>query len=110
MAGEKTRKGVEVLRKAGWVGDLQYHPYSNQGPITDDRARVRALPLFDLAGLKKLAETKDKFVIVVGGPCGTCERTKVRALRPLLQSDSMKVWTDLVTDLTTAEALLATLG
>jgi DNA-binding transcriptional regulator LsrR (DeoR family) len=110
MAGERTKKGVEVLRKAGWVGDLQYHPYSNQGPITDVRARVRAVSLFDLAGLKKLAETKDKFVIVVGGPCGICERTKVRALRPLLQSDSMKVWTDLVMDLTTGEALLATLG
>jgi DNA-binding transcriptional regulator LsrR (DeoR family) len=107
MAGKKTKQSLEVLRKAGWIGDLQYHPYSNQGPITDDRAQVRPVSLFDLAGLKKLAETRDRFVVVVGGPCGICERTKVRALRPLLQSESMKVWTDLVTDLTTAEALLA---
>ncbi len=91
LAGERTKKGVEVLRKAGWVGDLQYHPYSNQGPITDVRARVRAVSLFDLSGLKKLAETKDKCVIVVGGPCGICERTKVRALRPLLQSESTRL-------------------
>ncbi len=105
MAGEQT-KGARKARNKRAVGDLQYQSYSNEGPITDLRPSVRTVSLFDLESLRTFAARKDKFVVVVAGPCGTCKKTKVNALRPLLQSPSLKVWTHLVLDAQTAQELL----
>ncbi len=108
FAGERTKEARDALRNEGWVGDLQHHPYSNEGPITDLRAKYRAVSLFDLEGLRTLAAKKDKYVVVVAGPCGTCGKSKHNALRPLLQVPSLKVWTDLVLDAGTCQQLLET--
>ncbi len=105
MAAELTKGDLDA-RDERCVGDLQYHQYSNEGPITDLRPSVRAVSLFDLEGLRTFAARKDKYVVVVAGPCGTCKRTKVKALRPLLQSPSLRVWTHLVLDARTAQELL----
>ena len=48
FAGERTREGLDALKKDGFVGELQYQPYSEKGPITDLRAKFRAVSLFDL--------------------------------------------------------------
>jgi DNA-binding transcriptional regulator LsrR (DeoR family) len=106
-AGRPTKSTLAELRKKGWVGDLLYHPYSRVGPIQGVNSHVRAVSVFDLEDLRKLAEKENKHVIVVAGPCSLCGKTKESALRPLLQSESMKVWTDVVLDLTTAKELLA---
>ncbi|MEE8557722.1 MAG: hypothetical protein V3T14_07535, partial [Myxococcota bacterium] len=102
MAGRQTKGDLD----ARTVGDLQYNQYSNEGPITDLRPSVRAVSLFDLEGLRTFAAKKDKYVVVVAGPCGTCGATKVKAIRPLLQSPSLKVWTHLLLDSGTAQELL----
>ena len=30
------KRGLTVLKKAGWIGDVQYRPYGAHGPITED--------------------------------------------------------------------------
>lgn len=97
---------VTPLEREGWVGDVQYRPYSQQGPISQE-ADIRAVTLFDLPELVKMAQTPNKYVVVVAGPCTECERTRSDALWPLLEQRELKVWTHLVLDYQTAEELVA---
>ena len=106
QAGQPTKATLKALRKAGWVGDLQYHPYSSEAPITNVGASVRAMSLFDLEEVRRFAGKENKHVVVVAGPCGECGAPKHKALRPLLENESLKLWTDVVMDMTTAEKLL----
>lgn len=106
LTADATRQDLTALRNNGWLGDLCYQPYGKDGPITDIELRMKTLSLFELDELRDLAAIPDKHVIVVGAPCGICQATKVQALRPLLESAKMRVWTDLVLDLETATELL----
>jgi DNA-binding transcriptional regulator LsrR (DeoR family) len=105
-AGERTEGTLTALRNEGWVGDLLYHPYSSKGPITGVSPQVRTFSVSNLEDLKSFASDESKHVIVVCGPCGICGKTKAKALRPLLESEDLKVWTELVMDRTTAKELL----
>lgn len=97
----------KALKKAGWIGDVQYRPYSRSGPITTDTG-VRAVTLFELSDLVKRAKSEDTPVVLVSGPCAgaNCNRLRDDALKPLLEEPELKVWSHLVLDLDTAEALL----
>jgi hypothetical protein len=97
---------VTPLEREGWIGDVQYRPYSHQGPISQE-ADIRAVTLFDLPELVTLAQTPNKYVVVVAGPCTECGQTRTDALVPLLESRELKVWTHLVIDFQTANELVA---
>ena len=43
---------------------------------------------------------------MVAAPCGICNEPKAEALRPLLTEGRLRLWTHLLTDLTTAQNLL----
>jgi DNA-binding transcriptional regulator LsrR (DeoR family) len=98
--------GLERLRRAGWIGDVQYRPYSAKGPILID-ADVRAVTLFEIQDLVELAAHPDKHVVLVAGPCSVCKESRVDAILPLLLEGSLKVWKTIVTDVGTAHELLA---
>jgi hypothetical protein len=53
-----------------------------------------------------MVQSKEKYVVLVAGPCGECARTKEDAIRPLLEEPSLKIWSHLVTDMETASRLL----
>ena len=93
------------LKRQGWVGDVQYLPYSTKAPITVGSG-VRAVTLFELADLVAMVRSGDKHVVLIGGPCGDCAVSKTEALRPLLEEPSLRVWSHLVLDAGTAERLL----
>ena len=93
------------LKRQGWVGDVQYLPYSTRAPITV-RSGVRAVTLFELDELVAMVRSGDKHVVLVGGPCGDCGTPKTEALRPLLETPELRVWSHLVIDAGTAEQLL----
>jgi hypothetical protein len=99
------RGEASALREAGHVGDIQWQPYSKERPLSVDTG-VRAVTLFDLPGLVRLASRHDKRVILVAGPCHGCGRTKDKALRPILTQPSLRACTHLVTDTRTARAVL----
>lgn len=103
--GEKKSKGLGALRRAGWVGDVAYRPYSETGPI-ETNPGIRAVSLFELKQLVDLAKKLNKHVVLVATPCGVCHEPKGEALRPLLTEESLRLWTHLVMDLTTAQSLL----
>ena len=96
---------VRRMREAGWVGDVQFRPYSAEGPIVED-CPVRAVTLFELSDLVERARTDDKYVVLLAGPCGECGRLKTDALEPLLTNANLRLWTHLVCDVDTVSALL----
>ena len=62
--------------------------------------------LFNFDELLKFSKEPGKHVVVTGGPCKTCQRSKAKAIRPLLENPELRLWTDLIIDRTTAEELL----
>lgn len=108
-AGNGPDPGLKALERAGWIGDVQYRPYSKDGPLQQDTG-IRAVTIFDLAHLVSLASRQDKHVILLAGPCGVCKETKAAALEPLLRNPRLRVWKHLVLDVATAEELVAMSG
>ncbi len=104
-------EAIDDLKRQGWVGDVQYLPYSTGAPITV-QSGVRAVTLFELSDMVAMVRSRNKHVVLVGGPCGDCGRPKTDALRPLLEQPGLRVWSHLVVDAGTAEELLgpATVG
>lgn len=96
------------LDQQGWVGDIQYLPYNELGPI--EMGGLKACVLMSFADLVKMAQLADKFVVVLVGPCGRCGKSKAPALLPLVSSVKLRVFSHLVLDLTTGEDLLRSGG
>lgn len=98
---------LEAMTAAGWIGDVQFHPYSAERPL-DDLCPLRAVTLFDIDDLVSMAcdAGSSKRVVLVAGPCGECEASKHHALAPLLANPRLRLWTDLITDAHTARRLL----
>ena len=98
---------INNMHKAGWIGDVQFRPYSVDGPLPDV-CPVRAVTLFELEELVEMARdpANGKYVVLVAGPCGECGASKKHALRPLIANEKLRLWTHLVTDARTARELL----
>ena len=96
------------MRDAGWIGDVQFRPYSAHGPLPESVCPVRAVTLFELEELVEIARdpANGKYVVLVAGPCGECGETKRNALLPLLAHENLRLWTHLITDAKTAKELL----
>ena len=99
-----SQKGLE---EHGHVGDVQWQPYSEKGPLDIDTG-IRAVTIFDLQGLVSMASQPKKHVVLVAGPCVRCGESKAKALRPLLSVPELRVCNHLVTDVQTAKQILAT--
>jgi hypothetical protein len=95
----------DQMDAVGWKGDVQFRPYTADGPLTE-ACPVRAVTLFELPELVQVAATEDKYVVLLGGPCGECGQSKTDSLLPLLAQPELRLWTHLVTDAQTARELL----
>ena len=100
---------LDQMYAAGWKGDVQFRPYTETGPLIEE-CPVRAVTLFELDEMVELARTDGKYVVLLAGPCGECGEPKVDALRPLVANPELRLWTHLVTDVQTAQALSALAG
>jgi DNA-binding transcriptional regulator LsrR (DeoR family) len=107
--GEMDQKALEAMEALGWVGDVQFRPYTAEGPM-DDGCPVRAVTLFEPSALVERASQPDKYVVLLAGPCHECGKTKTSALIPLLRQPRLRLWTHLVTDLKTAHELVVAGG
>jgi DNA-binding transcriptional regulator LsrR (DeoR family) len=94
------------LKGAGYIGDVAYQPFSERAPI-EIRSGYRAVTLFGLKDLVALARTPDKHVVLVGGPCPRCGRSRADAFRPLLKEPGLKVWSHVFMDARTADMLVS---
>lgn len=100
---EAHRRMIEMLDEQRWCGDVQYLSYSPKGPINQLQG-IRAVTLFEIPDLVEMVN-RGRRVVLLSGPCGKCGRSRSDALRPLLEVPTLRVWSHLVCDLTTAERL-----
>ena len=98
------RAACQALDAAGWIGDVQFLPYSRESAL-QLRVGLRPFVVVTIDDLVQLAGRKGKAVVLVAGPCGMCSRTKARALVPLILNPGLRVFSHLVCDIRTAEEL-----
>ena len=72
LAGTGTN--LQTLRDRGWIGSVQYRPYSASEPIKENPKEMRAVTLFELEDFVRMADSKNKHVVLIARQCG--------ALRP----------------------------
>jgi hypothetical protein len=89
------------------VGDVQFRPYGEEGPIPDDPEGYRAVTLFELEDYIRMA-SEGKNIILLAGPTEQGE-TKADAMIPLITRPSLRVWTHLCVDVRTADELVKAL-
>jgi hypothetical protein len=97
---------LKALRRRGWLGNVQYRPFTATGPVREAPDELRAVTVFELQDLVDLAQKRTKEVILMARQCGICGRAHARALRALLTNPSLKVFSRLVLDRATAAELL----
>ena len=97
---------IKALRRQGWLGNVQYRPFTADGPVHETPDQLRAVTVFELEDLVKLAKDRTKEVILMARQCGACGRAHARALRALISNPDLRVYTRLVLDRATATALL----
>ena len=96
---------LDNMYKAGWIGDVQFCPYSEDGPL-HSICPVRAVTLFEIKELVEFSKQPGKHVVLTAGPCGECGASKSEALIPLLKSEKLNLWTHLITDTRTAREIM----
>ena len=87
------------------VGDVQFRPYSEQGPIEDDPDGIRAVTLFELEDFVAMTRKKNRYVLIVAGTTHD-GRSRAQPLLPLLREPSLKVWTHLCLDFATGREIV----
>jgi DNA-binding transcriptional regulator LsrR (DeoR family) len=104
------KKAIRELREVERVGDILYRPFTETGPVPEKNMKARSMSLFEIRELVKLAKEEHKHVVLVAGSCGICKKPKGKALRPLLERDSLKVWSHVVLNVDTALEVVAQIG
>jgi DNA-binding transcriptional regulator LsrR (DeoR family) len=89
------------------IGNVQYRPFTKTGPVREKPNDLRAVTLFELDDLVSMSREKDRYVILIARQCGICGMHRANVLRPLLERSESRVFSHLVLDLATAEALLS---
>ena len=103
---EDSGQDLDALRQRGWLANVQYRPFTANGPARERPRDLRAVTVFELEDLVKLAEMRTKEVILMARQCAICGRTRAEALRPLLTNPTLKVFSTLILDAATARELL----
>jgi hypothetical protein len=103
---EQSPPGKGRPRTEKWRGNVQYRPYTADGPVLETGKELRAVTIFELKHLVQAANQKNRHVILMARQCGICGRSRAEALRPLLTNPQLKVFSTLVMDAATARDLL----
>lgn len=94
------------LKAKRWLGNVQYRPYTAEGPAVEGPNDLRAVTLFELSDFVEMAQRRDKHVVLIARSCSKCHNPQAEALRPLLTVPELKVWSHLVMDVAVAQAIL----
>lgn len=103
----KAGRNIDDLIKRGWLGSVQYLPYSKTAPIRCDPNEPRCPTLFEIDELRARLGQANKFNILIARKCTHCPRDRSEVLYPLLRVPELRVWSHVVMDTLTARGLLA---
>ena len=99
-------KGQDTGTMEDMIANVQYRPYTNAGPMYEQKRELRACTLFELKDFVDLVK-QGRHVILIARQCGVCGMTRARGLRPLLTQPDLKVWSHVLMDIATARELLS---
>ena len=99
---EASESTYKTLKQENTVGDMLWRPLGEDGPVETETKR-RALTLVELSDLPAFIED-GKYVLMMLGPCGECNRHKGRILHTILKQKQQLI-THLVCDSRTAAGL-----
>jgi DNA-binding transcriptional regulator LsrR (DeoR family) len=101
-------ESIPRLDARGWRGDVHYHPYNADGAIIGEPEKL-PVSLVGIPDLVQIAANPSgkRHVFMVVPPCADCGRLRADALKPLLVNRSLRVFNHLVTDVKTAQKVLA---
>jgi DNA-binding transcriptional regulator LsrR (DeoR family) len=104
MYAKSSPKSLEVLNKAGCVGDMMWRPLGPDGPL-EMRTDVRTMTLMELSQLPEFIHRGGKVLLLLG-PCGAsgCGGPKADVFRAILRG-GRKV-THVCVDSRTAKGML----
>ena len=102
---DQAGENVRAMERRKVIGNVMYRPYSEDGPILERGREQRAVTLFELEDFVTMSAARQKHVILIARACGICHKSKATALRPLLSKPNLRVWSELVMDVTTANEL-----
>jgi DNA-binding transcriptional regulator LsrR (DeoR family) len=102
---KQAEEDMRALKRHRWVGNVMYRPYNDNGPIHEQDREQRAVTLFELEDFVQMSHTRNKHVILLARACGMCGKTKARSLRPLLANEKLRVWSQIVMDVKSANDL-----
>jgi len=97
------RAGVEAWKsRLDVAGNVQYRPFTVDGPIVETGNEWRSVTLFELDDFVAWSREKDRHLILMSRRCGVCSKemseTRALALLPLLKQPNLRVFTDIVVD------------
>jgi DNA-binding transcriptional regulator LsrR (DeoR family) len=96
---------VDELEKAECDGDILWEPIGPNGPLELDTP-IRAMTLMKLSEVSDLIERDKKHVLLVAGPCPSCQQPKTEVVRAILDNHRQLV-THMALDSRCARALVA---
>ena len=79
---EQFGQDLASLRAAGWIGNVQYRPCTAKGSVKKKPSDLRAVTLYELEDLVRLAGQKNKHVVVMARQVGIRGHTRAEALSP----------------------------
>ncbi len=103
---ERASGNRALPRDRGWIGNVQYRPYTQEGPAQEEDDDWRAVTLFEIPDFVAMAKSKEHHVVLIARQCARCGTTRAATLRPLLENPKLRVWSELVMDEATARDLL----
>ena len=101
---ENSEESSQAMKDANCIADIFWRPISKTGPI-ETATQVRAMTLLELGDLPKFIE-RNKYVLLVLGPCGACGAPKGPILDAVMKMPQHLV-THMVIDTRTARQGLA---
>lgn len=99
---DQLRSFLDDSWKSSWVGNVQYRPFDDEGPVDGSE---RAVTLFEISDFVRLAAQRDRHVLLIARQCSACGKAYGRALRSILTNPRLKVWSQLFLDVPMARAV-----
>jgi DNA-binding transcriptional regulator LsrR (DeoR family) len=99
---------VPKMLEQGVIGSVQDRPFTAKGPYKEKPGDNRAATVFELEDFVRMADSHHHHVVLIARQCGAdnCGLSRARSLRPLLTIESLRVFSEIVMDVATAQDLM----
>ncbi len=92
----QSAEALSGISRKGYVGNIQYRPYSKGEPIVEEEDDFRAVTLFEIDEMVELASRRDHHIILM-----VLNKSR-ESIQPLLANEELRAFSEIVIDGVTA--------